>query len=318
MIRTLQSVGPYAVALAIVAYVGRGLSSAQFLATMGKANLWLFIPASVGSLLIWFVGETYLFARLYSYFNARISFREMLEANAAQYFLQIINLIVAGSALVLFMNRRKRVPWLAAGWTMIFQSLIDLELIGALWLAGTMLNPTGLAAHYVPYAGVGLILALAVSCFWLRGRPQWAPARWLYERPSLVAFRRAQPAHYGKLATIRMAIFLGQGLMLYFQLKAFGLLVPLRVILSLLGPLMLVDGLPITPTGMGPLQAALVAGLSAYGQRSDLLTMGLAISAANIILRIPLGLGSAGTFAREVMAPRPNVQLSEGVPATDR
>jgi hypothetical protein len=37
---------------------------------------------------------------------AEISFREMLPANAAVYFLQLVNSAVAGTALVMFMNRR--------------------------------------------------------------------------------------------------------------------------------------------------------------------------------------------------------------------
>jgi hypothetical protein len=40
-------------------------------------------------------------------------FRELAPANAANYFLQLINMAVAGGALFLFLNRRKHVHWRA-------------------------------------------------------------------------------------------------------------------------------------------------------------------------------------------------------------
>jgi hypothetical protein len=60
------------------------------------------------------------------------------------------------------------------------------------------------------------------------------------------------------------------------------------------------DGLPITPVGLGPVQAILVTGFQAYASRTRLLAMALSISFMNIAFQAPLGLGSAGAFAREV------------------
>ena len=91
------------------------MSLAQLLHSFSVANLWIFIPASVGSFTVWFVGESFLFATLLSYFHKRTSFDEMLPANAAQYFLQLIDTAVAGTALVMFMHRRKGQVGGAAG-----------------------------------------------------------------------------------------------------------------------------------------------------------------------------------------------------------
>ncbi|HVN89638.1 MAG TPA: lysylphosphatidylglycerol synthase domain-containing protein [Candidatus Binataceae bacterium] len=300
--RALQSTVPYLLGLAIVLYLVRGTSLATIERALSGANTTLFILASVGSVVIWYVGETFLFARLYSYFNARISFHEMLAPNAAQYFLQIVNMALAGSALVFFMYKRKAVPFLSGGCTLIFQTLIDLELMAVLWLAGAVLEPHGAAAAYAGYAAAALLLGLTVSFFWLRGRPRSEAARWIYDRPALHCFREARLSHYARLTAIRGPIFLGQGIMLYFQLEAFNIHLPFAAVFGLLAPVLLLDGVPVTPVGIGPLQAVLVSGFSAYGSQADLLAMGLGISAVNIALRIPLGLGAAGTFAREVLA----------------
>src|SRR5271167_1931384 len=86
MHRTLfHTLAAYAVAFAIILYLARGIAPAQLLHDLAMARLWVFIPACAGSFAIWFLGETLLFSLLFSYFNSRISFREMLPANAAQY-----------------------------------------------------------------------------------------------------------------------------------------------------------------------------------------------------------------------------------------
>jgi hypothetical protein len=88
--------------------------------------------------------------------------------------------------------------------------------------------------------------------------------------------------------------------MLYFQVHAFRINTNLAAVFALLPVVLLVDGLPITPVGLGPVQAILVAGLAAYGSRARLLAMALSISFMQIALQSPLGLGSAAAFAREV------------------
>jgi hypothetical protein len=59
--------GTYAMALCIIWCVARGVSLSQLLRNFSIADLWVFIPASAGSFTIWFVGETFLFATLFSY-----------------------------------------------------------------------------------------------------------------------------------------------------------------------------------------------------------------------------------------------------------
>ena len=297
---TLHTLAVYALALGIIWYLARGVAPAQLLGSFSMANLRVFIPACAGSFSIWFLGETFLFATLFSYFHVRTSFREMLPANAAQYFLQLVNTAVAGTALVMFMNRRKSVPWLAGGCTLIFQALLDFQIMAAMALVAAAADPGSLARRfwYVPALLLGPLLLN--SCFWMRGRPNSRVARWIYDRPSMHCFRIAQPLHYLKLAGIRTAIFLAYGVMLYLQIRGFRIKVHASDVFAFLPAVLLFDGLPITPVGLGPVQAILVTGFQAYASRARLLAMALSISFMNIAFQAPLGLGSAGTVAREL------------------
>jgi uncharacterized membrane protein YbhN (UPF0104 family) len=138
--------------------------------------------------------------------------------------------------------------------------------------------------------------------FWMRGRPGSGFARWLYDRPSLSSFRAARLRHYVKLSTIRAGIFVGQAFVLYFGMRAFGVHAPLPQILAFELMVLFFGGLPITPVGLGTLPVVLLTGFHAFANRTDLLAMALSISFMNVLFRVPLVLGSARTFAHEVVA----------------
>jgi hypothetical protein len=301
MHRTLfHTLAAYCVAFAIILYLARDIAPAQLIHNLALADLRVFIPACAGSFAVWFLGETLLFSALFSYFNSPISFREMLPANAAQYFLQLVNQAVAGTALVMFMNRRKGVPWLTAGCTLIFQALLDFQIMAAMALAAAALEPGSLMRRYWHYPLLVLAPLLLNSCFWMRGRPGSRLGQWFYDRPSMSSFRIAQPIHYAKLAGMRAAIFAGYGVMLYFQIRGFRVKVHPADVFGFLPAVLFFDGLPFTPVGLGPVQAILMTGFQAYASQARLLAMALSISFMNIAFQAPLGLGSAGAFAREV------------------
>jgi uncharacterized membrane protein YbhN (UPF0104 family) len=315
----LHTVGTYTLAFAIIWYLARDVQPALLLHNFSMANLWLFVPASLGSFAVWFGGETLLFALLFTYFNTRVSFREMLPANAAQYFLQLINSALAGTSLVLFMNTRKGVPWFTGGCTLIFQALLDFQIMAAMALLAALLYPGSIAHRYWYYPAVMLLPLMLHSWFWMRGRPRSRLCQWYYDRPSMESFRVAQPAHYVMLGTLRVAIFLGYGVMLYLQIRGFRVRVNPADVFAVLPAMLFFDGLPFTPVGLGPVQAVLVTGLHGYGSPARLLAMGLSISFMTIVFQAPLGLGSAGAIAREVttaatrgllgqQAPEPEIQ----------
>jgi uncharacterized membrane protein YbhN (UPF0104 family) len=306
---SFQNLFVYCIAAAIIWYVARDVSINDLIRGFSQANLWLFIPASVLGFLIWFVGETILFARLFTYFHKPTSFREMIQPNAAQYFLELVNLAVASGALIFFLHRRKGVPWLAGGCTLMFQGLLDVAILAAMALAAAGVVPTSQIRVGVPYAAAALLGLCAIAAIFLWWKPERGLGLWIYERPSLISFRLARPIHYLKLTLIRTPIFVLQGFVIYWQLLSFGVRVPLIQVFALTPAVVLIGGLPVTPVGIGPLQAIVVGGFSAYGSKTALLATSLAVSGINVAFRIPLGWGAAGAFAHEVReSPGPHEQ----------
>ncbi|MGH9376867.1 MAG: lysylphosphatidylglycerol synthase domain-containing protein, partial [Terriglobia bacterium] len=216
-------------------------------------------------------------------------------------FLQAVNQVAGGTALILFMRRRKGIPVLSASATMVFLALVDFLLMGMMGVTAAILVPNSFigSAWYYP-AGATVCLGL-IAWFWMRGRPSSTVARWIYDRPSLESFREARVSHYVRLILIRAPIFILQGVTLYFELRSFGVHVPFRQVMAFEPAELFLSALPITPAGLGVLQAVLIFGFQSYGSRADLLTMGLAISTMGIILRLPLGIGSVGALARDLI-----------------
>lgn len=281
----------YLTAGAIIWFVARKIPLAAIAAAFAHARIGLFIATATLAFAGWFFGETLLFSRLFSYFHGRTTFRETLKANAVQYFLQIVNVAVASGALIVFLKQRKAVPWLAGACTLLFQALIDFQVMIAMALAGLVIAPEFPWPHAVCYLMATLGALWLIAWFWMRGRaPAWGPLRKLYDRPAMRAFREAKLSQFISLSLIRAAIFAFQGLALYFEMVAFRLHVPFMLTFALTPVILLASSLPLTPVGLGSEQAAMVLCFKGFAPAADLLTVSLAASASNLLFRMALGL----------------------------
>lgn len=299
----LQSLLIYAIAIAIVWYVARGVSWSAVIHAMSQATLPLLVLASFGGFLCWFIGDTVLFSRLFSYFHGRTTVTELLPTTTAVYFLQIINSIVAGGAFALFLHTRKRVPWITSGCTLMFQAYVDTMLLAILSIVAIVLVPSSPIRPGLDYAAGVLGVFCVITGFWLFWEPRpgfGRTLRWIYEQPSMRSFRLARPSHYLKLLTIRLLIFVGAGLALYGQFASFHIKVPFVQVLALTPFVLAIGNAPISPAGIGTTQFVLTIGFAEFASKNDLLAVSLAVTAFNFLFRIPMGLLSGPSLAGEI------------------
>jgi len=289
----LQTVVAYMVAAAIVYYAAHAVSWSRVLDASSEATVWLFIGASLAGFLCWFIGDTIQYSRLFSYFHGPTAARDLLPTMASVYFLQLVNSNFAGGAYVLFLHARKRVPWISAGCTLLFQAYIDVMLLAILSFAAIALVPTSPIRHGRYYAAGVLCAGILIASFWLLwgerlNRGTWL--RWLYERPSMVSFRMARPSQYIKLLAIRFLICLAAGCALYGQLASFHIRVPLAQVAALTPLIVAIGNSPFSPGGIGTTQLIFTIGFAGFAGKSDLFALSLAVSAFNLLVRIPMGL----------------------------
>lgn len=300
----LQSLVAYAIAAAIVWYAARGVSWRQVADAANHATLWLFVAVSLGGFLCWFIGETVLFSRLFSYFHTPTTVPELLPTMAAVYFLQMINSYIASGALVLFLHTRKHLPWLTAGCTLLFQACVDVMLLAPLSLLAIVLVPTSPIRPGLNYVAGVFVMGCLITVFWLFWGPRLRPGnwlRWLYERPSLVSFRTARLSHVIKLLAIRLPIVLGAGFALYGQFVSFHVRIPLVQVLALTPLIVAIGNAPFLPGGIGTTQLVFTIGFSRFASYDDLFALSLAVSAFNLLARIPMGLAMGRPLAEETI-----------------
>jgi uncharacterized membrane protein YbhN (UPF0104 family) len=300
----IQNLIAYAIAAAIVCYASRGVSLVQVIEAARHATLWVFIVAGLGGFLCWFLGETILYSRLFSYFHESTGVVELLPTMAAVYFLQIVNSYLASGAFVLFLHVRKRAPWMMAGCTLLFQAYLDAMLLATLALIAIALvpaSPIRLSLNYA--AGVVSAGCLIASFFLLWGkrlsRGNWL--RWIYDRPSMASFRKAQPSQYLKLLGIRCLIVLGAGFALYCQFVSFHIGVSLAQTLALTPFIVAIGNSALSPGGIGTTQLVFTLAFARFASKNDLFALSLAVTGFNFLVRIPMGLAMKAPLADETV-----------------
>ncbi len=300
----VQNLIAYAIAAVIVWYAARGVSWSEVAGIGSHATIWMFVIASLGGFLCWFVGETVLYSRLFSYFHGLTGERELLPTMAAVYFLQIVNSYVASGALVLFLHARKRAPWLMGGCTLMFQGYLDAMLLAALSLCAIAFVPTSPIQLGRNYAAGVLGAGCLIASFWLLWGdrlPTGNWLRWLYGRPSMASFRIARPSHYLKLLAIRLLIVLGGGFALYGQFVSFHIRVPLLQALALTPFIVAIGNSPFSPGGIGTTQLIFTLAFARFAAKDDLFALSLAVTAFNFLVRIPMGLAMAAPLVQEAV-----------------
>jgi uncharacterized membrane protein YbhN (UPF0104 family) len=300
----VQNLIAYAIAAAIVYYASRGVSWRQVVDVGRQATLWIFLVASLGGFLCWFIGETILYSRLFSYFHGPTKALELLPTMAAVYFLQIVNSYVASGAFVLFLHARKRVPWIMGGCTLMFQGYVDAMLLATLSLFAMILVPASPIRAGLSYAIGVLGAGCVIASFWLLWGVRlrygnWL--RWIYERPSMASFRMAWPSQYVRLLAIRFLIVLGAGFALYGQFLSFHIGVPLLQTLALTPFIVAIGNSPFSPGGIGTTQLVFTLAFARFARKDDLFALSLAVTVFNLIVRIPMGLAMGAPLAAEAV-----------------
>jgi hypothetical protein len=286
---TIRTAGAYCIGLVLVWLIAREVPLNELVRSLARADIWFFLPVRIIEFGLMFLGECYLFARLFSYFQRATSTKEMVRPNAARCFLQVLNSGVSEGLFALVVSRLLESSFLNTGFSLLFLALIDIHVLLVMALAGAWLSPS--LPVQVPWAWLVLPLVAiwALALLWLNGPPPTRLLRWLYHRPSLATFRHAQPSHYASLTLMRILIIAVQTIGFYFEFHAFAIPITILQMLAVLPLILVANGLPITPVGLGTSQAAIVFGLAGLAPRADLLALSLAHSGVGIGLRLALG-----------------------------
>jgi hypothetical protein len=229
-----------------------GIGAAAYLARFfGEASwvrwLALMIPYSV----FFFLVDSFAVSRAIRWFNAPVSYRDILPVRASTYILAIVNEQVGKGAIALYLKQRNGVPGWEVGSTMVFVALVELYQL-------LLFSSIGVATHFelVQQAstllpldrilpGVYLVAVLYAVFHLLYFRGVLFPTSTLRERPILSAFKRARPWQYGVLLLIKAPNLLLAVVVYTLALALFNVDVSFGLLLAFLPAIFLAAALPL-------------------------------------------------------------------------
>lgn len=282
---------PWAIAAAILWLLFRRIPVGDAWHAAEAARLEIFLPCAVAAAIIWFLLESGAFAYMFSRFNARLSWAEARSLRGLTYLVTPINWNLGTASIILHLRQSKGVGAIESTSSMLFYASIDAILLGSMALVGISLLPASPVIEQIrPYLLGFVAFGIAALAFFMAPAPDW---RWLLRIRSLRLFRThgiATLRDVALLSLIRSAYLGGFVLLFWLGTRAFHVELPLGSAMASTPVILAAGGIPITPSGLGTQQAAMLYFFSAYGSEAAILAFGLAFPVAITLARMPLGL----------------------------
>ena len=279
---------PWLVAFGILAFLVRQAGIASLRAALAEADLRLLLVSTLLCTLPMYLLDVLSLARVITWFNRPISFREIAPVKAAVYLINIVNYNAGSGAVALWLKRRKGIPFLEGAASVLFMNVVDAALLVAFMAAG-------LPALSPPVdRGVALLVgvagaALAGHFLYWQGGVDFVVLGRVRGWPIFRSFRLATVERYLRLALLRFPFDLFFILNFWLALRAFGIDVPFLKTLAFVPLILFIAVVPVTVSGLGTVQAATVYLFSSYAPEAKILAFSLVFTVALNGVRAALG-----------------------------
>jgi uncharacterized membrane protein YbhN (UPF0104 family) len=282
---------PWFVAIATVGYVFIRVPLPEAWSAAREARVEVFVPLVLAAVLFWFLLESYAYARLFSRFNTKLSWREARSLRGLSYLLTPIHLSLGKVGIVLRLAALKKISPLEATSTVALYQMVDAMVLAALSTIGLTIIPTTAFTNEARALAIGLILSIASYLIFIRfDWPRFALAdrvrRWTFHR----THRRVGARDLLLVLGIKLAYQLTVVAVFYFGARAFGVELPFSIALATTPIILAIGAIPISPAGLGTQQASMLYFFSSYGSDGAIVAFGFTLTAALVGARCLLGL----------------------------
>ncbi|MFK7896225.1 MAG: lysylphosphatidylglycerol synthase domain-containing protein [Myxococcota bacterium] len=272
----MRAVAPWIFAAILVAALFQRIPFKAVVAAAQQANAPLFIAVVFSGAVTWFLLDTLAYRFLFSVTSLkgnRLSARQARSLRGMTYLLAPIHWNVGQAAVALRLKMRHQVPLLEGASSLLLYQLLSLFALSILGVTGLLFWPLirgqeattsafPLTSTALPYAlAITFSLASGIAGAYLalrRDLPGWPLLRRVQQAPLFAAFRTTRIRDLLILSLIKIAyqtVFAG---VFFCGLHAFGVEIPLTVVLIATPFIQIAGGLPITPAGLGTQQAAMI------------------------------------------------------------
>jgi hypothetical protein len=161
--------------------------------------------------------------RIINWFNARVSYRDILPIRGSAYIISILNEQVGKGVMAVYLNRRDGVPGWQVGSSMLFIMFCEFYYL-LLWATlGYLLRGDALPAKFglIPWVALGALAFFVVWQLYFRGVIAKGSA--VRDRQILHAFRQARWWQYLVIVVLRSPALLAAVVVYTLALRLFGL-----------------------------------------------------------------------------------------------
>ena len=179
----------------------------------------------VDSLVVW---------RVISWFNARLSYGDVLPIRASAYILSIVNEQVSKGAIALYLSRRHGIPAWEVGSSMLFIMFCEYYYLLGWATVGVLLQWDRFPKifHAIPWIALVSAAVFVVVHLFFRGKIGASLA--VRDRPVFRAFRVAKVRHYAAVLALRSPAILAAVVVYALALGLFGVAVGMTEMLGYL------------------------------------------------------------------------------------
>ena len=282
---------PWFVAIATVGYVFIRVPLSEAWSAAREARVEVLVPLVVGAVLFWFLLESFAYARLFTRFNTKLSWREARSLRGLSYLLTPIHLSLGKVGIVLRLSAIKKISPLEAASTVALYQTLDAMVLAALTTIGLFIIPATSITSEARIIAIALIVSLAgylvlIRFDWPESGIATRIRKWGIHRTHRVFETRDLALILG----IKLAYHLTFVAVFYFGARAFGIELPLAIALAATPIIQAVGAIPISPAGLGTQQASMLYFFSSYGSDGAIVAFGFSLTVALIGARCLLGL----------------------------
>ena len=281
---------PWLIATMITGFLFMRVDYLQFFEALKLARISVYIPLITFFILIWFIIETYNLQSLYRYFGHHVEYSTMLSIRGATFLLMIINYGLGAGAIAMYLKKLFGVSLLRSTGILFFYMVVESSGIALMAVAGFLLagDSSGIEP-WVFYLAGGLFIFYNIEILVLKYIPALGFLKRFVNSSILLPVRESTISTYAGICLQRMAYFMTFVIFFYFAVRAFHMEIPFLTLTALVPIIFFIGNLPVTPFGLGTIQAAMLYFFRDYGAPANILAMSLVYTVSLMIFRAIIG-----------------------------
>ena len=282
---------PWFIAALIIGFLFWRIDYVMFINSLERAEISIYIPLIILFIFIWFFVETFNVQKLYQYFGHHVSYKTMLSIRGATFLLMIINYGLGAGAIAMYLKKLIGVSLLRSTGILFYYMVVESAGIALMAAAGYLLagDLSGIQ-EWVFYLASGLFIFYNVEIIILKYIPAIGFLKKFVNSSILLPIMESTFSVYVKICFQRMGYFMTFVIFFYFTVRAFHMDIPFMTLTALVPIIFFVGNLPITPFGLGTIQAAMLYFFKDYSTPANILAMSLVYTVSLMILRAMIGL----------------------------